>query len=95
MLDPIFAPIDVQFNMGRRKARVSIPGVLETLSQPIKNPVIGAEHRIQIIVPEGFEYHWAEIASARIESIGGIKFSVAEGHSSLAKVEQTPTGVVA
>lgn len=95
MLDPIFAPIEVQFDMGRRRARMSIPGVLETVSQPIKNPVTGAEHRIQIVVPGGFEHHRAEIASARTESTGGIKFSVAEGHSSLAKVEQTPTGVAA
>jgi hypothetical protein len=47
------------------------------------------------VMPEGFEHHKAEIASARIASIGGIKFSVSEGHSSLAKVEQTPTGVAA
>lgn len=94
MLDPIFAPIDIQFDMDRRTARVSIPGVLETVSQPIRNPATGAEHRIQVLMPEGFEHHRAEIASARIESTGGIRFSVAEGHSSLAKVEQTPTGVV-
>jgi hypothetical protein len=46
-------------------------------------------------MPEGFEHHKAEIASASIASTGGIKFSVSEGHSSLAKVEQTPTGVAA
>ena len=93
MLDPIFAPIDVAFDLDRRTARVSAPGVLETESKPIRNPVTGAEHRIQIVMPEGFEHHRAEIASARIESTAGIKFSVAEGHSSLAKVEQTPAGV--
>jgi hypothetical protein len=95
MLDPIFAPIDVAFDMDGRTARVSIPGVLETESRPIRNPVTGAEHRIQIVVPEGFEHHKAEIASARIESTGGIPFSVAQGHSTLAQVEQTPTGVAA
>ena len=95
MLDPIFAPIDVQFDMDRRTARVSIPGVLQTETTPIRNPVTGAEHRIQVVMPEGFEHHKAEIASARIASTGGIKFSVSEGHSSLAKVEQTPTGVAA
>jgi hypothetical protein len=95
MLDPIFAPIDVAFDMDRRTARVSIPGVLESESKPIRNPVTGAEHRIQVVMPEGFEHHRAEVASARIESTGGIKFSVTEGHSSLAKVEQTPTGVAA
>jgi hypothetical protein len=95
MLDPIFAPISVDFDMQGRKARVSIPGVLETETQPIRNPVTGAEHRIQVLMPEGFEHRKAEVASARIDSKGGIKFSVAEGHSSLAKVEQTPTGVAA
>jgi hypothetical protein len=76
-------------------ARVSIPGVLETETKPIRNPVTGAEHRVQVVMPEGFEHHKAEIASASIASTGGIKFSVSEGHSSLAKVEQTPTGVAA
>jgi hypothetical protein len=95
MLDPIFAPISVDFDMEGRKARVSIPGVLETETQPIRNPVTGAEHRIQVLMPEGFEHRKAEVASARIDSKGGIKFRVAEGHSSLAKVEQTPTGVAA
>ena len=95
MLDPIFAPVNVAFDIDRRTARVSIPGVLETETKPIRNPVTGAEHRIQIVVPEGFEHHRAEIASARIESTGGLKFSVSEGHSSLAKVEQTPAGVAA
>lgn len=95
MLDPIFAPIEVAFDMDRRTAKVSIPGVLETESTPIRNPVTGADHRIQIVVPEGFEHHRAEIASARIASTGGLKFDVSEGHSTLAKVTQTPTGVAA
>ncbi len=95
MLAPIFARIDVAFDMDGRTAHVSIPGVLETETTPIRNPVTGAPHRIQVVMPDGFEHHKAEVASARIESTGGIKFSVAEGHSSLARVEQTPAGVAA
>ena len=95
MLDPIFAPIAFAFDMDGRTALVSIPGVLETETKPIRNPVTGAAHCIEVVTPEGFEHHKAEIASARIESTGGIKFSVSEGHSSLAKVEQTATGVAA
>lgn len=95
VLDPVFAPIQVEFDMDGRTARVSIPGVLETETQPIRNPVTGAPHRIQVMMPEGFEHRLAEIASARIESTGQIRFSVPEGHSSLARVEQTPMGVAA
>jgi hypothetical protein len=95
MLQPIFAPINVEFDMDGRTARVDIPGVLESETKPIKNPVTGAPHRIQVVMPEGFEHIKAEIASANIKSTGGIKFDVPEGHSSLAKVEQTPMGVAA
>jgi hypothetical protein len=95
VLDPVFAPIAFDFDMDGRTARISIPGVLETETKPIRNPVSGAPHRIQVLMPEGFEHRKAEIASARIDSTGGLKFTVPEGHSSLAKVEQTPTGVAA
>jgi hypothetical protein len=93
-LDPIFAPIDVEFDMDGRKARVSIPGVPETENEPIRNPVTGASHRIRIMMPEGFEHRSAEVCSARI-STGGIKFDVPQGHGSLATVVQTPQGVAA
>jgi len=95
VLDPVFAPIQVAFDMDGRTAHVSIPGVLETETQPIRNPVTGAPHRIQVVMPEGFEHIKAEVASARIDSTGGIRFSVPEGHSSLARVEHTPAGVAA
>ncbi len=93
LLEPLFAPIEWQFDLEGRKSSVSIPGILETTTQPIRNPVTGAPHRIQIMMPEGFEHRGAEVASARIESTGGIQFNVPEGHGSLARVEQRPTGV--
>jgi hypothetical protein len=95
MLDPIFAPIQFEFDLPGRRAKVSIPGVLETENEPIRNPVTGAPHRIQITMPEGFEHHSAEVCSARIVSTGGIKFDVPKGHGSLATVVQTPEGVAA
>ena len=95
MLDPIFAPIRFEFDMPGRRAKVSIPGVLESANEPIRNPVTGQPHRIQVVMPEGFEHRGAEISSARIVSTGGIKFDVPQGHGSLAEVTQTPQGVAA
>ncbi|HEY3909802.1 MAG TPA: hypothetical protein VGM07_07920 [Stellaceae bacterium] len=46
-------------------------------------------------MPEGFEHHTAEMGNARIESTGGVKFNVPQGHGSLATVVQTPEGVAA
>jgi hypothetical protein len=95
MHDPIFAPITFQFDKPARIARVSIPGVLESDVEPIKNPVTGAPHRIKVVMPEGFEHIEGEIASANIRSTGAIKFETAGTHSTLAHVVQTPLGVAA
>lgn len=95
LLEPIFAPIDWQFDMAGRRSQISIPGVLEMTTEPIRNPVTGAPHRIQIMMPEGFEHRDAEIACSHISSTGGVKFDVAEGHGSLTTVEQSPAGVIA
>ena len=93
--DPVFAPIQFQFDKERRRAKVSIPGILETDVEPIKNPVTGADHRIQVVMPEGFEHISAEVASSNIRSTGAIKFDAKGVHSSLATVVQTPAGVAA
>jgi hypothetical protein len=95
MLDPVFAPIQLDFDEHKRTARLSVPGVLECEVEPIKNPVTGAEHRIQVVMPEGFEHRVGEVAHATINSTGGIKFEVPKGHATLAHVEQTPAGLAA
>ena len=94
MHDPIFAPMTFTFDEAARTARLVIPGVLETEVEPIKNPVTGAPHRVQIVMPEGFEHRVGEVASSNIRSSGAIKFETHGGHSTLAHVVQTPQGVV-
>ena len=95
MHDPVFAPVDFRFDKKGRTARLAIPGILETEVEPIKNPVTGAPHRIQVVMPEGFEHIEGEIASADIRSTGAIKFDTKGSHSTLANVVQTPQGVQA
>lgn len=95
MHDPIFAPIAFEFDKKARIASVSIPGVLETEVEPIKNPVTGQPHHIRVVMPEGFEHLEGEVASANIRSSGAIKFQTQGTHSTLANVTQTPQGVVA
>lgn len=93
--DPVFAPFEFSFDKDGRIARLVARGVLETDVEPIKNPVTGAPHRIQVVMPEGFEHRAAEIASANIRSTGAIPFETRGTHSSLATVVQTPDGVAA
>ncbi|MDF0578363.1 DUF1326 domain-containing protein [Bradyrhizobium yuanmingense] len=93
--DPVFAPFEFSFDKDGRVAKLVAKGVLETDVEPIKNPVTGAPHRIQVVMPEGFEHRAAEVASANIRSTGAIQFETRGTHSSLADVVQTPDGVAA
>jgi hypothetical protein len=91
--EPAFAPFEWSFDMNGRRARMVVPGFVDTEVEPIRNPVTGGEHRIQVMMPQGFEHRRAEVAKARISSTGAIKFEVQDGHASVATVVQTPAGV--
>lgn len=47
--DPLFVPITFSFDKDGRVARMVAKGVLETEVEPIKNPVTGEPHRIQVV----------------------------------------------
>lgn len=95
MHNPIFAPVHFEFDESAREARVNIQGALESDVEPIRNPVTGLPHRIQVVMPEGFEHRVGEVASANIRSTGAIPFETKGSHSTLAHVIQTPQGVTA
>src|SRR5215475_3901173 len=43
---PIFANIDFEMDLEKRRAHIKVPGHIETRAQPILNPVTKAEHRV-------------------------------------------------
>ncbi len=59
--EPIIADIDFELDIDGRTARAHIDGVVEMRGAPILNPVTGAEHRVRIVQPNGFEFAEAEI----------------------------------
>lgn len=72
--DPVFAPIEFEWNIDERTGRVKVPGVLESNLEPIRNPVTGKEHHAAIKLPAGFEFREAEAVSSTFRSereVGG------------------------
>jgi hypothetical protein len=93
--EPQFVPIEFDFDLNKRRARVAIAGQFETRSGPIRNIVTGDEHRVLVDMPNGMEYSHPEIASAEVlRSTGKIAFDCPGAHSSLAAVEHTHKGLV-
>lgn len=94
LLEPKFAPIQFEHDMEKRTAKIVIPGILETVVEPIKNIATGEEHSIKVHLPKGMEYYTAETATAVInKGTGQIKFNCPNSHSSLAYVEHTHEGL--
>ncbi len=94
VLDPLSKPIDLEVDVDGRTGRLSIPGVVETRGEPIKNPVTGAEHRVRIDMPDGFEYALAEIGSGTTKATGDIKLDFEASYGQFSNMHLSPTGLV-
>jgi hypothetical protein len=91
---PYFVKIDWEFDKEKRRARLAIPGFVETTSEPLTVPPTGDEQRVIVRMPGGFEYREMEVAQTGIlKGTGAIKYDWQKTHSSLAEVEHTPTGL--
>jgi hypothetical protein len=71
-----------------------VPGYIETRGEPIVNPVTGAEHRVRIDMPNGFEYRLAEIGRGWSKTTGPMQLDLADSYGQFAKLNLTQSGVV-
>lgn len=92
--DPIFAPIEFEVDVDGRKGRYVVPGLVEARGEPIKNPVTGAEHRVRIELPHGFEYELAEIGSGTSTTRGHIRLDLKSSYGQFAYLHLNNQGVV-
>jgi len=94
-LEPLFKPIEFEVDVDARRARLVVPGVVETIGEPIRNPVTGAEHRARIDLPNGFEYRVGEVASGTTKATAGIPLEMNKSWGLFANIHLSHAGVVA
>jgi hypothetical protein len=94
-LEPLFKPIEFEVDVNARRARLVVPGVVETIGEPIRNPVTGAEHRARIDLPNGFEYRLGEVASGSTKATAGIPLEMDKSWGLFANIHLSHAGVVA
>ena len=92
--EPVFAPITFEVDVDERTARLEVPGWIEARGEPIRNAVTGEASRAQITLPNGFEYHTAEIGRGWAETQGPLLVSLADSHAQFAPLHMTERGVV-
>lgn len=72
-LEPLYRPIEFDVDVEARRGRFRVAGIIETVGEPIRNPVTGDEHRVRIDLPHGFEFRIAEIGSATTRATGAVE----------------------
>jgi hypothetical protein len=92
--DPLFAPIEFEVDVDERSGHLSVPGVVESHGEPIRNPVTGKIHRARIDLPHGFEYSLAEVGSGTTKATGAIKLDLEKTYGQFARLHLTQNGVV-
>lgn len=92
--EPLFVPIEFEVDIKRRRARVRVPGVLDSVGEPIRNPVTGEEHHARITLPGGFEFIEAEFASGTTKAGGAVKLDYADSYGQFSMTYLTPRGPV-
>ncbi len=92
--EPLFLPIEFDVDVEGRSARLNIPGLLESVGEPIRNPVTGAEHRARINLPHGFEYRIAEMGSGTTRATGDIKLDLKDSYGQFAHIHLSNKGVI-
>lgn len=90
--EPLFGQIRFDVDIERRMARVQVDGLIDTVVEPIRNPVTGDEHRARVVLPQGFEYREAEYASGATTATGAVPLSWGGNHAHLATLDLSARG---
>jgi hypothetical protein len=93
LYEPLAKPIAYEVDLEARTARVSIPGVLESVGRPIKGAT-GQQHRVRIEIPNGIEFERAEVASATTTSTGAITLDLKDTYGQFNVLRHSRHGVV-
>jgi hypothetical protein len=91
---PIFTKVDFEVDVDARRARLVVPGMVETRGEPILNPVTGKEHRVRIDMIGGFEYELAEIGRGWSKTTQPIVCELNDSYGQFASIHLCQSGIV-
>jgi hypothetical protein len=92
--DPVFADIEFEVDIDKRRARLKVPGYIDQRGEPILNPVTGNEHRIRIEPVGGFEFKKAEIGRGWTKTSGPIELDLADSYGQFAELHLCQDGII-
>ena len=92
--DPISTEIKFVYDAQARSANCEAVGVATGKGEPILNPVTGAEHRVGIHLPNGFEYTLSEVGRGWSSSQGSVALNLADSYAHWIDIDMNQHGVI-
>ena len=92
--EPIFADIEFEVDIERRRSRIVVPGYVESRGEPILNPVTGSEHRVRIDSPNGFEFRLAEVGRGWSKTEQPMMMDLADSYAHFCELNLCQNGVI-
>jgi len=94
VLDDVYAPVHVEIDVPARRARVEVPGLVESHGEPIIDPHSGQEFRARIDLPNGFEYSLAEMGIGRSKATAGVTLNLEGSYGQFNELHMNQDGVI-
>lgn len=92
--DPVYADIKIDADMQARTAHCRAGNMASGRGQPILNPVTGQEHRVGIVLPNGFEYTRNEVGRGWSESSGPVSMTLENSYAHWCELHLNRHGVI-
>jgi hypothetical protein len=92
--DPVYTDIRIDLDMKARSARCEAAGVARGRGEPIRNSVTGAEHRVGIVLPNGFEFTQNEVGRGWSDSSGAVALKLEDSYAQWCEIHLNGHGVI-
>ncbi len=92
--EPVFAPIQftVDFHAGR--GGFSVPGLVDSVTTPITNPLSGQIHRATVRLAQSFEFVEAEFVDSKVHGEAPVALDWERGHGHLTVLHMNAHGLL-
>jgi len=94
VLETLYRPIQFEIDVEGRRARLEVPGLVESTGSPIVDPNSGEEFRARIDLPGGFEYDVAEMGTASSTTRGDFELTLENSYGQFNHVHMNQDGVI-
>jgi hypothetical protein len=92
--EPVYTDIRIELDMQARRARCRAGDTAEGRGEPILNPVTGKEHRVGILLPNGFEYTQNEVGRGWSQSAGRVAMTLEDSYAHWCELHLNRHGVI-